>query len=1465
MAADEGHQEKLLDEEYGEEDSEDDEEELKGCPHADALFGSLADRRSLVQVLQHFSKDNLADESDAVVAAIRMEVKQVPAFRRILNIVSTCGLWLLFQPREDSASVLLTKRGRFICWGRGQEAQPGAVRAYLGNVLCFLALAFVLVIMFWIWVLRVEASMVSRGLLLIFSILVLVLLLSYAWAQRPRRDCGTTFRQHFEVKELCIGTYTRVDEGRRMGQLCARRRLGHLQLCFSRLYPKPEILTERLPPGAPGCSGVQPVPELPAALAGETRQVQKENIEQEGGVNNAFLARLAAVLAVLSLIGAIYDYTSFLDKVRIDSYIPRRGLRLLGPSSTPSASYQVHGCSWHVDNSRLLGKVKRVAGAFPPADYTKGGCNSNGDYCDYFLRPTDHCTEKGEAFTNDATSALHVRLECKALDGLADSTERVTYVDPYDGQVHTRFLIKQDLTVWSMPLDQSSRSWHKVLLTEGMRIVQIGEKDSEENQQLQQGVAVHPLHLLGRCIGVYRGHMDVVLVYVEHTSPMFEEDCHELQEACKAEGLGPETSGYWPPLRIFDHSYEKTICIYKPMKLSFWNRVWSVLEQGHSGLTCRGEPKQRKSFSNSTHIITERVEQCKDACAKEPWCTHVFYSGEVPAAFRSDIDHVPEFLAKHLGRLGNGSRSANYECLLYETCPVANLSHVGDVFVPAKCGEPCGEEEDRCMMVRQGYVLRDADRVLGGPEGCKSTCIKSTQDVAQCNAYVYTELSGGSCTLYGPDEFLRPYVGWHELEVNYKGNIGTPTDQHCYIRSTDPFHQGRIRNRQYAGGPGILLRLSDMTTCHGCIERTLFTWLKEPSALCMVLSHLITLIGLGYVAQRAHASVQLGKAAFSGKPVVHMTIVQDPANQDDFEVREDAYRKFLSKCYEVAEACRREEEGEPAKTKEVDCWDAVDMKSDVRSVDVGCYERYDLANKRRSCCFVDKALLGIQPDEKVCRAWSDTPRQGIYRILFTLLLYYMALLFISWVMPHTWAAWWVEAGFRPVFFVLVPLAMVVHHYIELRREIQSLFVVTSWGRLIHVTRRPPPDIFPAILCPAWYGGTSIQLDSFQVGTISLAQLDMPARPLLEDRLHSGFSKAWRRGTVTVRGKFGLLQVTRQHGEALEMYDAFSTLAQSSAKVPGLRPVGDGGGDIAGVCPLEEVFCDGEQHIWEHRFNAFGFFGDPFNYSILLTFTSNRVIVTRARWPKAFSLIGCLIGPRTCSNRCSLLQEHLGYSPYVTLTSVWYGSLESYVTERVRAPPFWPGFMSPIMSLSVLFLEKWMKLYPAALQVTQRPYGIPRRVCVKAGSTIVLKAMGKGEDASLRIVSSDDPFAPRGQVVVQVKDSSGRVMDLEDGRWQQASSIEAGAQLLLKAGDPEWDGYADEPWLHQMRAILDHISGRSQAPLETWETLEDPPRPELPGCLARLAAALCGGHMLGHRTEKDGEDGSDYNSDDDDLS
>eukprot|EP00438_Fugacium_kawagutii_P006660 Skav225699 [mRNA] locus=scaffold1817:180887:195430:+ [translate_table: standard] len=289
--------------------------------------------------------------------------------------VSTLGLWLLFQPREDSASLLLTKQGRsFICWGRGQEAQPGAVRAYLGQVICFLLLLFapglyqadVLK-----WLLNpLQVSFFMRGACFAFSLVLLVLLVSYTWAQRPRRDCGTTFRQHFEVHGAPAPRALVPPKGRRLSQLCARRRLGHLQLC--RRYPKAELLSERLPPGAPGCGNVVPL----AGGAGATPWLE------EGGLNSSFLTRIAAILAVLSLIGAAYDYTAFLDTVRIDGQL---------------CLFKVHGCNWRVENSRLLGKVRRAEGANPPADYVEGGCNENGDYCNYFLRPTTHCTPDGRA------------------------------------------------------------------------------------------------------------------------------------------------------------------------------------------------------------------------------------------------------------------------------------------------------------------------------------------------------------------------------------------------------------------------------------------------------------------------------------------------------------------------------------------------------------------------------------------------------------------------------------------------------------------------------------------------------------------------------------------------------------------------------------------------------------------------------------------------------------------------------------------------------------------------------------------------------------------------------------------------------------------------------------------------------------------------------------------------------------
>ena len=53
--------------------------------------------------------------------------------------------------------------------------------------------------------------------------------------------------------------------------------------------------------------------------------------------------------------------------------------------------------------------------------------------------------------------------------------------------------------------------------------------------------------------------------------------------------------------------YEKTICVYRSLKLPRWlGKVWNVLEQGERGLTCRGDPRERGSekrkFSNPLYV-----------------------------------------------------------------------------------------------------------------------------------------------------------------------------------------------------------------------------------------------------------------------------------------------------------------------------------------------------------------------------------------------------------------------------------------------------------------------------------------------------------------------------------------------------------------------------------------------------------------------------------------------------------------------------------------------------------------------------------------------------------------------------------------------------------------------------------------------------------------------------------------------
>ena len=70
-----------------------------------------------------------------------------------------------------------------------------------------------------------------------------------------------------------------------------------------------------------------------------------------------------------------------------------------------------------------------------------------------------------------------------------------------------------------------------------------------------------------------------------------------------------------------------------------------------------------------------------------------------------------------------------------------------------------------------------------------------------------------------------------------------------------------------------------------------------------------------------------------------------------------------------------------------------------------------------------------------------------------------------------------------------------------------------------------PGINPSIV-PKYLAAPGRAQDSFKIGRISWAQLDMPAKPLLEDRLRSGFSEAAGREAFRA-GSLGNGQVVAQ--------------------------------------------------------------------------------------------------------------------------------------------------------------------------------------------------------------------------------------------------------------------------------------------------------------------------------------------------
>merc|ERR1719343_527424 len=91
----------------------------------------------------------------------------------------------------------------------------------------------------------------------------------------------------------------------------------------------------------------------------------------------------------------------------------------------------------------------------------------------------------------------------------------------------------------------------------------------------------------------------------------------------------------------------------------------------------------------------------------------------------------------------------------------------------------------------------------------------------------------------------------------------------------------------------------------------------------------------------------------------------------------------------------------------------------------------------------------------------------------------------------------------------------------------------------------------------------VRLDSFYVGKVVFSQLDMPMVPSWRDTLMYGGS--FRRGTITLRGDHGILQVERNSGEALDVFLTLNKMADVR-KVTGVRPVDTGGAELGGLCP-----------------------------------------------------------------------------------------------------------------------------------------------------------------------------------------------------------------------------------------------------------------------------------------------------------
>jgi len=835
----------------------------------------------------------------------------------------------------------------------------------------------------------------------------------------------------------------------------------------------------------------------------------------------------------------------------------------------------------------------------------------------------------------------------------------------------------------------------------------------------------------------------------------------------------------------------------------------------------------------------ENIHFCRKACEATPGCSHAFYGRVVQPielAMMRRAAQTPKYILD--------AADEPFVCWLYRDCPSHELPF-GQMMklykpqiYPSPCGQKCDDKFTPCAALKKGWMYevtlpKDAKRC---PEcsvgGCFKQCLKSGGRVSWCNGFAFDESTiwqdglqavRYQCIIYGPQDFAPVHTRqWTDIEetqgrLGDKFSAGRPTTT-CFLRLWPS-----QADRERSGRHGILMHWSDRPSCGGCWTRSITDFFfKTPSNLASVLTNIVTIVSFLYIARAAQRSYEVGKVVFTGRPMVDMSIVEDAANPSGFEARERAYMHFVQRCFALANV-----NDEPVDVDDELAGKGVHGSADcaVQEVEAGSLDEYELCNLARTTCYVDRDLLGLLSGERIIHVWSDTARHGWQYMLLSVAYQSAALAFGLYFLPTTQS--------RHMIFWPVSIAIILrllYNYSEYRREEQGLCMITNRSRVIQLSRRPP-----ALWFLPWRGGISVRLDTCHIGDIYLAQLDMPTVPLLKDRARAALVRPpWRRGVVAVRTEHGILELMRKHGEVLEVYRALLVLAGSAPRED-LASVGEGGAEIDGFCPTRDLLRFGERHIWERKMDAYGFFGDAFNYVSILSITDCRVVVTRARLPKPLTIVGLMMGPLTLGTRCRGLQEFRGTHAYLTVTSISHAGVESYATARTRSPPFWPGFMAPRTSISFTFLARFMHIYPAGLFATQRPYGMPLSVRLQA--EVRLRRHGSG----LVVVSSLDKAAPRGHVVVEALDRTRRAMSLEDPRWDapEGAVLGPGCKLTFEAADPEWNTYADEPWLRQLRVVLDHVIGRSKPPEGWLEDLEEPAEPpELGPCVKTFA------HLLG---------------------